>query len=501
MNSGERIQRLRERLGEISDVGSALSLLHWDQQTHMPPKGAEGRGRQIATLSAIRHRLFVSREIADLIAPLREELDRLSDGDRKLVEATAYDYDRAVKLPEKFVQDLAQTESEAFEAWVDARRNSDFPAFSPHLEKLVTLQREKADLLGYEGDRYNALLETFERGMTVEKVASVFEVVGQEQGRLVKSICEAEQPHLPWLDQVWPSENQWDFGMKILADIGYDLEAGRQDHSEHPFSTDFDIFDVRITTRVHEDDLFSALMSTLHEAGHALYEQGFLKEDARTPLAEAPSLGIHESQSRLWENMIGRSLPFWEHYLPDLQAAFPGQLDDLSARDVYRAINQVRRSLIRVEADECTYNLHVILRFELERAMLSGDLAVADLPGAWNEKMRQLLGVEVPDDAHGCLQDVHWSSACFGYFPTYALGNLYSAQLFERILEEIPDFWGSISEGDFTVLLGWLRHKVHRIGRRMTTPEIVRTATGADLDSGPYLKYLNSKYKPLYGLS
>ncbi|MCA9417122.1 MAG: carboxypeptidase M32, partial [Candidatus Omnitrophica bacterium] len=400
MTADHALKDLREKLGELNDVAAALSILHWDQQTYMPPKAGEGRGKQIATLSALRHRMFVSSEISDLLSELRGSIDSLAPDDRVLVEETAYDFDRATKLPEKFVQELAQTESDAFEAWVKAKKGSNFSLFQPHLEKLVDLQRQKSDYLGYEGDPYNALLEIYERGMTAEKVAEVFTAIGKAQGDLVHAISESTQLHFPWLDQEWKQKGQWDFGMKILANIGYDLHAGRQDLSEHPFTTTFGFHDVRVTTRVHEDDLFSALMSTLHEGGHALYEQGFLEKDARTPLAEAPSLGIHESQSRMWENMVGRSLPFWEHYLPDLKTAFPGQLDSVTAQDVYRAINRVQRSLIRVEADECTYNLHIILRFELERAMLSGDLKVADLPGAWNEKMMKYLGVDVPDDAH-----------------------------------------------------------------------------------------------------
>jgi len=501
MNLQERVDLLREKLGEIRDVSAALSMLHWDQQTYMPPKAGEERGRQIATLSALRHRLFTSSHMADLLVTLRNEQEDLVGDSRALIEVSLYDFDREMKLPGDFVKDLAQAESDAFEAWIKAKKNSDFRIFRPHLEKLVSLQKQKAEYLGYEGDPYNALLEIYERGMTTEKVAVVFTEIGEAQGALVQAISESTQLRFPWLDQVWKKQGQWDFGMTVLADIGYDLDAGRQDLSAHPFTTSFGSKDVRVTTRIHEDDLFSALMSTLHEGGHALYEQGYREEDARSPLAEAPSLGIHESQSRMWENMVGRSLPFWRRYLPDLQAAFPGQLESVSAEEVYRAINRVERSLIRVEADECTYNLHVILRFELERAMLSGELKVADLPGAWNEKIKRYLGIEVPDDAHGCLQDVHWSSACFGYFPTYALGNLYAAQLFEKIREEIPNLNGAIEEGNFKPLLSWLREKVHRHGRRLTTPEIVREATGSELKSGPYLQYLENKFKPLYGLS
>ncbi len=501
MNLEERVLQLRTRLGEICDVSATVSMLHWDQQTYMPPKAGEGRGKQIATLSALRHRLFTSSEMTHLLESFRDDLENLPDDSRPLVEVTLYDFDRDAKLPEDFVQELAQSESNAFEAWVQAHERSEYSIFQPHLEKLVDLQKRKTDYLGFEGESYNALLEGYERGMTTERVSAVFQEIGHAQSELVQAISETEPPSYHWLAQVWKQQNQWDFGMKVLSDIGYNFSSGRQDLSAHPFTTTFGPQDVRVTTRVHEDDLFSALMSTLHEGGHALYEQGFEEADERTFLAEAASLGIHESQSRMWENMIGRSLPFWEHYLLYFRQSFPGQLDSVDAIDVYKAINRVERSLIRVEADECTYNLHVILRFELEREMLSGNLKPRDLPEAWNAKIEKYLGIPVPDDANGCLQDVHWSSASFGYFPTYALGNLYAAQLFEKILEEIPDFWSHIESGDFKPLLSWLRDRVHRHGRRLTTPEIIQQATGSELESQPYINYLKNKYEPLYGIS
>ena len=302
-------------------------------------------------------------------------------------------------------------------AWLRAREASDFNAFAPYLETLVGLSREKAELFGYEGSPYNALLEPFERGMRVEPLRPLFATLAEKQSALVKRIVTApHQPDRTWLNQKWDEQRQWDFSLRVLSDMGFDFEAGRQDRSVHPFTTNFDMQDVRVTTRVSPDQLFSCLSTALHEGGHALYEQGIQESDRRTTLAEAPSLGMHESQSRLWENMVGKSLPFWHHYLPTLREYFPGQLDAVSAETLYAGINHVEPSLIRVEADECTYNLHIIVRFEIEVALIEGAIGVHDVPALWNEKMCHYLGIEIPDDAQGCLQDVHWSHGLFGYF-------------------------------------------------------------------------------------
>ena len=318
---------------------------------------------------------------------------------------------------------------------------------------------------------------------------------------MVKRIVNApDQPDLEWLDQDWDEQAQWAFTIEVLEDMGYDFEAGRQDRSVHPFTTNFDLYDVRVTTRVNRRGLFSALMGSIHEGGHALYEQGFQAKDQRTVLAQAVSLGLHESQSRMWENMIGRSRAFWEHYTLKLRARYPGQLEGVTPQQIYRAINRVEPSLIRVEADECTYNLHIIMRFEMEMALLGVDLSVREIPEAWNAKIKECLGLEVPDDAQGCLQDIHWSHGSLGYFPTYALGNLYAAQLFEQILEDVPALWNHVARGDFQPLLAWLRGHVHHIGRRKTAVEIVHDATGKAPGSEAFLRYLEEKYTALYGL-
>ncbi len=499
--STEKLNQLKQKLAEITDIGSAVSLLNWDQETYMPSKAAKGRGEQVATLSALSHRMFTSPEVGDLLKTLQDESDQLSGDEAKLVSETLYDYERATKLPEAFVHEFSKERSAAYQAWVKAREEKEFSQFKPNMEKLLELLRRKADYLGYEGSPYNALLEGFERGMTAEKLKTIFAELAQTQSQLVDRIVNSpKQPDLRWTEQEWDEQKQWDFTMQVLRDIGYDFDAGRQDKSVHPFTTNFDLYDVRITTRLNKKELFSALTGSIHEGGHALYEQGFRDEDRKTTLAEAISLGVHESQSRMWENMVGRSLAFWKHYTPKLKHQFPNQLAAITPEQVYAAINRVQPSFIRVEADECTYNLHVILRFELEVGLIEGDITVSDIPQIWNEKVKSYLGLDVPDDAMGCLQDIHWSHGLMGYFPTYALGNLYAAQLFDRILHDIPDLWTQIENGDSGALLSWLRKHIHQQGRRYTAPELLKTVTGSEPQSKPYLSYLDSKYRELYGL-
>lgn len=497
----KNMDKLKDKLATVHDLNMATAVLHWDLEVYMPPKGAAARGQQIATLSSLAHRFFTASEIGDLLAACQTEAATLSEDENALVAETAYDYERAVKLPEDLVKRFAQTQSKAYEAWVKARAASDYSLFQEPLKEIIALNREKAECFGYEGSPYNALLEEFERGMTAEQLDVIFGRLAQEQSVLVQEIADSpEQPKLDWLEQEWDTDKQWEFTLRVLKDMGYDFDAGRQDRSVHPFTTNFDLYDVRVTTRLNAKELFSALTGSIHEGGHALYEQGFRPEDQGTVLASAPSLGIHESQSRMWENMIGRSAPFWKYYAPAMKTLYPGQLDSVDADMMYRAVNHVQPSLIRVEADECTYNLHIILRYELERALIEGSLEVADVPAAWNEKIKQYLGLDVPDDAQGCLQDIHWSHGAFGYFPTYALGNLYAAQLFEKIEQDIPALWTGCEKGDFTALLEWLRTQVHRVGRRKTAPQIVQDATGNTPDSDAYLRYLSGKYGKLYAI-
>ena len=498
MNAHPPMEILRKRLGEIADVNAALHLLEWDQETYMPAKGATARGFQLATLAALAHRLFTDPEMGTLLESLTTT--PLTDDESILVAETQYDYWKAQKLPESFVERFAQEQSKAFHAWLTARETASFDVFAPHLETLVALSREKAHYLGYKGSPYNALLDSFERGMTVETIQPLFASLAEKQRALIQKIVTApRQPNRAWLKQTWNDQAQWDFSLQVLRDMGFDFEAGRQDRSIHPFTINFDMQDVRITTRVDTNHLFSCLATALHEGGHALYEQGIREADRRTPLAEAPSLGMHESQSRLWENMVGKSLPFCRHYLPALQKQFPGQLDAVSPEMLYAGLNHAEPSLIRVEADECTYNLHIILRFEIELGLIEGTLSVKEVPGIWNEKMRHYLGMEVPNDAQGCLQDVHWSHGLFGYFPTYTLGNLYAAQWFEAAGKSIPDLSAQIEIGDFKPLREWLRVNIHQFGRRKQAADFARDITGGGLSEIPYLQYLGQKYAALYG--
>ena len=496
----ENYAALLERIGRVKDVNSAMGLLSWDQEVYMPPKAAPARGRQLATLSAISHRMFTDKEVGELLERLGGDTSLSADA-TKLVEETRYDYDRATRLPETFVQKFTEERSKAYEAWVRAKGENNFEGFRPNLETIVDLSKQKADLMGYEGSPYNALLEDYERGMTTEQLRPIFSELAERQSKLVERIAASgHAPDTAWLDTEWDRDAQWEFTLRLLRDMGYDLEAGRQDESVHPFTTDFDLYDVRVTTRINTKNPFEAIMASIHEGGHGLYEQGFLASDQRTILGEAISLGIHESQSRLWETMIGQSRPFWEHYAEVLRQAFPKQLKNVSNDAVYRGVNKVQPTLRRLDADECTYNLHIILRFEIEVALIEGDLKAADIPGLWKAKMKQYLGLEVPDDARGCLQDIHWSHGSIGYFPTYALGNLYAAQFLETLIEDIPALWDEVGAGDFASLLSWLRAKVHQVGRRKQPAELVRDVTGKDPDSEAYLNYLEKKYGELYDL-
>ncbi len=500
MQTAERLTELRRILAEVCNIRNAMSLLHWDQETYMPVKAAPGRGEQLATLASIEHRTFTDPKVGSLLAELGES--ELSPDDVKLVEVMQYDYDRATKLPEAFVSTFTKETSEALEVWSQARKESNFSIFQPKLERLLDLLKEKAELYGYEESPYDALLEEFEPGMTAGQLRPIFSDLAERQSALVERIvASGNQPDAAWTRAEWDEEAQWKFTLNVLRDIGYDFDAGRQDKSVHPFTTDFGLYDVRVTTRVDPHDLFSALTGSIHEGGHALYEQGQNPGDQRTPLAQGTSLGMHESQSRMWENVIGRSQPFWRHYAPIMRDRFPGRLQNVTAEQMYAAINRVEPSFIRVEADECTYNLHIIIRFEIEVDLMEGRLAVADVPEAWNAKVQSYLGLDVEDDANGCLQDIHWSHGAIGYFPTYALGNLYAAQLFETIEESIPDIWTSVESGQFTPLLEWLRENVHRHGRRKKALEILRDATGKEPSSEPFMRYLEKKYGALYGLS
>ena len=497
------LEQLKIRLAEISDLMSIGALLSWDQQCYMPPGGAPARARQLATLSKIAHELMTAKATGELLAAAEGEaaaLDYNSD-DAALVRLARREYDKETRLPTEWVAEFARTTTEAHEVWVKARAENDYAAFAPWLEKIVALNRQRAEYLGYEDVPYDALLDLYEPRMKTADVRAIFDALKAELVPLVRAVLARADPvDDRVLYQDYDVEKQWQFGEDVIRAFGYDFARGRQDKAVHPFTTSFSINDVRITTRVDPQWLAPALFATMHEAGHALYDQGIALALEGNILAGGASLGVHESQSRLWENVVGRSRGFWEHYYPRLQAVFPDQLGKVDLETFYRAINKVSPSFIRVEADELTYNLHIMLRFELENALLDGDLSVADAPAAWNEKMEALLGVRPPDDRQGILQDVHWSGGMIGYFPTYSLGNLLSAQLYEKAVADAPDIPSQIARGEFGGLLGWMRERVHRHGRKYLPTELVERAAGAPMQAQPYLAYLRAKYGAIYGL-
>lgn len=498
----EKLNQLKTILNEVADINSASAVLGWDQQTYMPPGSAEGRGNQLATLGQIAHVKFTSDEVGNLLdelEPLAAQLDSDSN-DARLIKVTRREYDKNTKVPTEWVAEFARVTTVGQQVWQEARVANDFAKFQPYLEKIIDLRRQYAAIFAPYDHVYDPLLDDFEPGMKTAEVKEIFGRLRPQQVELIKAISERPQVDDSFLRQSFDVQKQWDFGVEVITKIGYDWQRGRQDRSAHPFTTNFGIDDVRITTKFLPDFVSSAIFSTVHETGHALYEQGVDHALARTPLAGGASLGLHESQSRLWENLVGRSYPFWQHFYPRLQEFFPAQLDNVSLDTFYKGINKVKPSLIRIEADEATYNLHIMLRLELEIALIEGSLQVKDLPQAWNARMQEYLGVTPPNNKDGVLQDIHWSGGMVGYFSTYALGNLISAQLWERIHQDIPDLEDQIRRGEFSSLLGWLRSKIHRHGAKYEPQELMQRVTGSKIDPAPYMRYLTDKFSKVYGL-
>ncbi len=481
---------LSARLQELRDLGAAAALLSWDQEVMLPPRGAPARARQSAALAGVLHERLCDPALGRLLA---EAAAAGAAGlDAAAVREATRDRDRAVRVPRELVTELAAATSVAQQAWVGARERADWAAFAPHLARLVALKRREAEAVGYDAEPYDALLDEFEPGARAATLTPLFARLREEIVALLGTVGDA--PAEGPLTGDFPIARQETLSREVLAFMGFDLEAGRLDVSAHPFTTGTSRGDVRLTTRYDPRDLRVGLYATIHEAGHGLYEQGIPDELAGTPLADAASLGIHESQSRLWENMIGRSREFWEHWAPRVRALFPDRLEGVTAEAMYRAVNAVRPSLIRIEADEVTYNLHIVLRFELERALLAGEIAVEDLPAHWNARLRETLGVRPADDAEGVLQDIHWACGLFGYFPTYTLGNLYAAQFHAQACRDIGDLPGLIARGDTAPLLAWLRAKIHARGRILPAQELCREVTGRGLETGPFVAYLRAKF-------
>lgn len=497
----EKLEQLKLLLAEQNDLNKVAALLEWDQQVYMPHGGAEARSDQMGTIQRLAHEKLTSPVVGGLLEELTayaKNIDPDSD-DARLIKVANRDYETAVKVPSDFVVEQSKVVTMAHGVWTEARAEDDFGKFQPSLEKIVDLARRYAEFFAPYDHVYDPHLDIYEPGMKTGDVRSIFNALRPEQVALLKTIKNSHQVENDFLYQPYDIQKQWDFGVEVVTKYGYDWKRGRQDKSAHPFTTSFSINDVRITTRFLPDYIGSALFSTMHEGGHALYEQGVSQVYERTPLTSGASLAIHESQSRMFENLMGRSQSFWSHFYPRLQEFFPAQLSSIDLDTFYKGINKVEPSLIRVEADEATYNLHVMLRLEIEIALLEGKLEVKDLPEAWNSRMEDYLGVTPPNDAQGVLQDVHWSSGLFGYFSTYALGNLISAQLWEVMEKEMPMMYEQMSRGEFADILDWVRTHIHVHGRKYDPGELVQQVTGSKIDASAYMRYLTAKYSQIYG--
>lgn len=493
-------EKYEAKMRKIADLKYAAAVLEWDQETYLPEKGAEIRARQLATLSAMAHSLFTEARLGDLLKQLSDG-EGLTDVQRGNVARSTEDYEINKKYPPAFIQELSLTTSACYHAWMKARRENDFGAFEPSLQKMVVLKKRQADLLGFTDHPYDALVNDFEKGTNVRMLDTIFEEVKTALHGILREIGEAPQVDNRMLRGHFDKEAQWAFGMEVLETMGFDFLAGRQDISEHPFTTNFNSRDVRITTRMDEGDFANMTWSCIHEGGHGLYEQGLPFGQYGLPLGEPASLAIHESQSRLWENNVGRSRAFWKHFYPALKGRFGGSFGQVTPEAFYRGINKVQPSLIRTEADELTYHFHVMIRYELEKKLIGGELKTTDLRGAWNEMYETYLQVTVPDDRRGVLQDVHWSHGSFGYFPTYSLGSFYAAQFFHTAARDLPDLEIKIGSGDFTDLLGWLRKYIHQVGRRYYANDLCEKVTGEKLQFRYFLDYARKKYSGIYGLS
>lgn len=501
----QELEELQNHLAEVKALAEAAAVLGWDQQTYMPPGGAGSRASQLTALSRIIHQKATGADMERLLNRAEQAAGGLNpdSDDAAFLRMARRDFDQATKLPEALVAELSRVTTLAHEAWAEARTESDYAKFAPWLTQILDLTRQAADHLGHSGERYDALLDLYEPGMKTAEVRAMFETIKPDLVALVRKIATKGPGAVDdsVLRRDFDEEKQRQFGEGIVRALGFDWNRGRQDRAIHPFCTSFGRSDVRITTRFDKNFLPMALFGSIHETGHALYEQGIAERYAGNILCDGTSLGFHESQSRLWENLVGRSRPFWQKFYPNLQAQFPEALRGVGGEAFYRAINKVEPTLIRVEADEVTYNLHILLRFEMEQDLLSDRLSVADAPAAWNTKMQEYFGLTPPDDAHGVLQDVHWSGGMIGYFPTYSIGNLLSVQLYEKADTDLGgQIAAQIAAGDFAPLLGWLRENVHQWGRKYLPTDLVRRVVGGPLDPAPYLSYLKKKFEEVYDL-
>ena len=495
--------KLCEAAREAVMLDRIQALLEWDERTKMPIAGGEYRADQAAYIAGLAHQKQTSPEIGEWLEELADgELAAHPESDTAIVlRELRRDYEKRTRLPQKLVEQLTRLSVRGQQVWSEARANDDFASFQPVLEEMIQLKRQEATALGFETTPYDPLLDDYEPGETTENVAKVLSELREALVPLVTAIAESSRrPDVSIVARSYPIAAQKAFGERVAAAIGFDFNAGRLDETDHPFCTGLGPGDVRITTRYDEHSFNDNFFSILHEAGHGIYDQGLDREHYGLPLGEDVSLGIHESQSRMWENQVGRSLSFWEYFFPAAQETFRDALGDVALVDFYGAVNDVRSSLIRVEADEVTYNLHILIRFELEQALIEDQLQVADLPAAWNEKYEQCLGIKPPNDTDGVLQDVHWGAGLFGYFPTYTLGNLYAAQFFEQANTDLGGLSDQFSRGDFSPLREWLREHIHLQGRRFSPATLAQRITGKPLSHEPLMAHLHSKFGDIYGL-
>ena len=486
------LAELKHRLARLTDLRRAEAVLVWDMQVFMPPGGAPSRAAQLGTLEELIHERLVDDRFGELfeeLEPYAASLPHDSD-DACLIRVARYDWDRARRVPTELAVEFAETAAESYDVWVGARQNSDFATFRPSLERMIDLRRRYVECFAPYDDPYDVLLEDFEPGMKTSQVREIFAVLTPALRELVAASATAEDD--PFMRGPFPIPVQDQLSRELCEAFGATWDQFRLDTTVHPFETTFGLGDVRLTSRYSEHDLLS-LFTAMHECGHGLYEWGVSPSLERTPLCQGVSSTLHESQSRLWENIVGRSLPFWRWFYPRLQETFSGPLGTVALEDFHRAVNRVRRTFVRVDADETSYGLHVILRFELEQELVTGRLAVKDLPEAWNSRFEELVGIPVPDDAQGVLQDAHWSGGGFGYFPTYLLGTVLSVQIWERATAAIPTLWEQIEHGEFAELHAWLRETIYSLGRKLTPAETIEHAVGGPIDPQPYLAYLRGK--------
>ena len=496
-----KYDELVAHLGEIQNVQASAAVLSWDQQVQMPPGGAEARSNQLSTLARLSHEMLTGEKTARLLDEAASEIDTddYASDEASMLRVAREDYDDATKLPGDFVAERARQVTLAHGQWEKARAESDFSLFEDALTQLIDIALQEAEYRGYDDHPYDALLDKYERGMKTARVTEIFDNHRPALVDLIARIAEADPVDDSPLHQPFDVAKQKAFALDVVKAFGFDFERGVQDTAVHPFCTSFATDDVRITTRFYPEWLNPALFGMMHEAGHGMYEQGVARKFSGSVLQGGTTLGVHESQSRMWENLVGRSRGFWEWALPQLKETFP-QLADVSLDAFYKAINKVERSFIRVEADEATYNLHIMLRFALEKDIITGKIPVKELPDAWNDRFKEFFALVPPNDAQGVLQDVHWSAGLFGYFPTYALGNLLSVQYYNQALEDEPTIPDDIRQGKFDTLLTWLNTNIHQHGRKFTAAELTRRVTGEDIQSDDYMAYLETKFSDVYGL-